>query len=229
MFNNIYIGWDSREDIAFQVCEHSIRRRAISEYDATVIPLKQQELRDRKLYWRDVDKLSSTEFTITRFLVPYLNDYNGWAVFGDCDMVWRVNPSELFKLRDDSKAIMVVKHEYDVEEGTKMDGQVQLPYPRKNWSSLILWNCRHPKNRTLDLETVNTATPSFLHRFEWLDDDDIGELPHAFNWLVGWYDVEHDGDPKIIHYTEGGPWFEQTRNCEFDHIWKQELINLYTS
>jgi lipopolysaccharide biosynthesis glycosyltransferase len=229
MFNNIYIGWDSREDIAFQVCEHSIRRRAISEYDATVIPLKQQELRDRKLYWRDVDKLSSTEFTITRFLVPYLNDYDGWAVFGDCDMVWRVNPSELFKLRDESKAIMVVKHEYNVEEGTKMDGQMQLPYPRKNWSSLILWNCSHPKNRTLDLETVNTATPRFLHRFEWLDDDDIGELPHAYNWLVGWYDVEHDGDPKIIHYTEGGPWFEQTRNCEFDHIWKQELINLYTS
>jgi lipopolysaccharide biosynthesis glycosyltransferase len=229
MFNNIYIGWDSREDIAFQVCEHSIRRRAISEYDATVIPLKQQELRDRKLYWRDVDKLSSTEFTITRFLVPYLNDYNGWAVFGDCDMVWRVNPSELFKLRDNSKAIMVVKHEYNVEEGTKMDGQMQLPYPRKNWSSLILWNCGHPKNRILDLETVNTATPRFLHRFEWLDDDDIGELPHAFNWLVGWYDIEHDGDPKIIHYTEGGPWFEQTRNCEFDHIWKQELINLYTS
>ena len=228
MFNNIYIGWDSREDIAFQVCEHSIRRRS-SEYDATVIPLKQQELRDRKLYWRDVDKLSSTEFTITRFLVPYLNDYDGWAVFGDCDMVWRVNPSELFKLRDDSKAIMVVKHEYDVEEGTKMDGQMQLPYPRKNWSSLILWNCGHPKNRILDLETVNTASPRFLHRFEWLDDDDIGELPHAYNWLVGWYNVEHDGDPKIIHYTEGGPWFEQTRNCEFDHIWKQELINLYTS
>jgi lipopolysaccharide biosynthesis glycosyltransferase len=229
MFNNIYIGWDSREDIAFQVCEHSIRRRAISEYDATVIPLKQQELRDRKLYWRDVDKLSSTEFTITRFLVPYLNDYNGWAVFGDCDMVWRVNPSDLFKLRNESKAIMVVKHEYNVEEGTKMDGQMQLPYPRKNWSSMILWNCGHPKNRILDLETVNTATPRFLHRFEWLDDDDIGELPHAYNWLVGWYDVEHDGDPKIIHYTEGGPWFEQTRNCEFDHIWKQELINLYTS
>jgi lipopolysaccharide biosynthesis glycosyltransferase len=229
MFNNIYIGWDSREDIAFQVCEHSIRRRAISEYDATVIPLKQQELRDRKLYWRDVDKLSSTEFTITRFLVPYLNDYNGWAVFCDCDMVWRVNPSELFKLRNESKAIMVVKHEYNVEEGTKMDGQMQLPYPRKNWSSMILWNCGHPKNRILDLETVNTATPRFLHRFEWLDDDDIGELPHAYNWLVGWYDVEHDGDPKIIHYTEGGPWFEQTRNCEFDHIWKQELINLYTS
>jgi lipopolysaccharide biosynthesis glycosyltransferase len=229
MYNNIYIGWDSREDIAFQVCEHSIRRRTSSEYDGIVMPLKQQELRDRKLYWRDIDKLSSTEFTITRFLVPYLNDYKGWAVFGDCDMVWRVNPSELFKLRDESKAIMVVKHEYTVEEGTKMDGQMQLPYPRKNWSSLILWNCGHPKNRSLDLQTVNTATPRFLHRFEWLDDDDIGELPHAYNWLVGWYDVEHDGDPKIIHYTEGGPWFEQTRNCEFDHIWKQELINLYTS
>jgi len=182
MFNNIYIGWDSREDIAFQVCEHSIRRRS-KEYDGTVMPLKQHELRDQKLYWRDHDKLSSTEFTITRFLVPYLNDYEGWAAFCDCDMIWRIPPSELFSLKDNDKAVMVVKHEYNPEEGTKMDGQMQLPYPRKNWSSMILWNCGHPKNRSLDLETVNTASPRFLHRFEWLDDDDIGELPHAYNCL----------------------------------------------
>ena len=228
MSNNIYVGWDSREDIAYQVCEHSIKRRA-QQNNINVSPLKQNTLREQKLYWREQDKLSSTEFTITRFLVPHLNKFAGWAVFCDCDMVWRCNPNELFDQVDDSKAVMVVKHEYDVAQGTKMDGQAQLPYPRKNWSSMILWNCGHPKNKALDLQTVNTASPSFLHRFEWLDDTDIGTLNHSWNWLVGWYDVEHDGDPKIIHYTEGGPWFEETRDCEFGHIWKQELINLYSS
>ena len=228
MYNNIYVGWDSREDIAYQVCEHSIRRRSKEYSVGDVVPLKQDTLREQKLYWRDKDKLSSTEFTLT-LLVPHINEYNGWAVFCDCDMVWQINPRDLFSLRDNNKAVMVVKHEYEPTESTKMDGQAQLPYPRKNWSSMILWNCSHPKNKALDLETVNTASPSFLHRFEWLDDDDIGELPHAYNWLVGWYDIEHDGEPKILHYTEGGPWFEETRNCEFDHIWKKELINLYTS
>ena len=229
MYNNIYVGWDSREDIAYQVCEHSIRRRSKEYSVGDVVPLKQDTLREQKLYWRDKDKLSSTEFTLTRFLVPHINEYNGWAVFCDCDMVWQINPRDLFSLRDNNKAVMVVKHEYEPTESTKMDGQAQLPYPRKNWSSMILWNCSHPKNKALDLDTVNTASPSFLHRFEWLDDDDIGELPHAYNWLVGWYDVEHDGEPKILHYTEGGPWFEETRNCEFDHIWKKELIKLYSS
>ena len=214
MSNNIYVGWDSREDIAYQVCEHSIRRRT-NQNSVNVSPLKQSELREQKLYWREQDKLSSTEFTITRFLVPHLNKFTGWAAFCDCDMVWRSDPSELFSQVDDSKAVMVVKHDYTPQEGTKMDGQLQMPYPRKNWSSMILWNCEHPKNKALDLETVNTASPSFLHRFEWLDDEDIGTLDHSWNWLVGWYDVERDGDPKIIHYTEGGPWFEETRNCEF--------------
>lgn len=228
MVNNIYVGWDSREDIAYQVCEHSIRRRT-KRNGINVIPLKQNELREGKLYWREVDKLGSTEFTITRFLVPHLNEYKDWAVFCDCDMVWRVDPREIFDLVDDRYAVMVVKHEYNVEEGLKMDNQMQLPYPRKNWSSVILWNCAHPKNQILDLETVNTATPKYLHRFEWLDDHEIGELSPEWNWLVGWYNEPRDGKPKVIHYTEGGPWFEQTRNCDYDLVWKQELINLYTS
>ena len=99
---NIYVGWDSREDIAYQVCEHSIRRRT-RRNNISIIPLKQNDLREQKLYWRDKDKLSSTEFTITRFLVPYLNNYEGWAVFCDCDMVWRVDPRELFDQVQDDK------------------------------------------------------------------------------------------------------------------------------
>jgi lipopolysaccharide biosynthesis glycosyltransferase len=226
--NNIYVGWDSREDIAYQVCEHSILRRTYRGF-TNVAPLKQNELRDRKLYWRETDKLSSTEFTFTRFLVPHLNQYKGWAVFCDCDMVWLTDASDLFLNKDPSKAVYVVKHDYTPPEGTKMDGQLQLPYPRKNWSSFILWNCEHPKNKLLDLETVNNQAGQWLHRFSWLDDEDIGELSLEWNWLVGHYTAPADGEPKVLHYTEGGPWFENMRDCEYDHIWKKEVINLYSS
>ena len=226
--NNIYVGWDSREDIAYQVCEHSILRR--TRRDSVIVqPLKQNELRDEKLYWRDVDKLASTEFTFTRFLVPHLNEYKGWAVFCDCDMVWLCDAWDLFKDKDDNKAVYVVKHDYTPPEGTKMDGQLQLPYPRKNWSSMVLFNCEHPKNQALDLDTVNTQTGQWLHRFSWLEDDEIGELTPEWNWLVGHYKEGVDGTPKVLHYTEGGPWFENMRDCEYDHVWKREVINLYSN
>ena len=228
--NNIYVGWDSREDIAYQVCEHSIYRRTYREF-TNVIPLKQNELREQKLYWRDVDKLASTEFTFTRFLVPFLNNYSGIAVFCDSDMVFLTDAADLFRHNSsvESKAVWVVKHDYNPPEGTKMDGQLQLPYPRKNWSSFIVWNCAHPKNKKLDLDTVNNATGSYLHRFEWLDDADIGELPCTWNWLAGHYKEPQDGKPNVLHYTEGGPWFENMRECEYDHVWKREVINLYSS
>ena len=228
--NNIYVGWDSREDIAYQVCEHSIYRRTYREF-INVVPLKQHELREQGKYWRDKDKLASTEFTFTRFMVPYLNNYTGLAVFCDCDMVWLTDAYHIFSngFKDNSKAVWVVKHDYHVEEGVKMDGQLQLPYPRKNWSSMMVFNCEHPKNKSLDLETVNTKPGSFLHRFQWLDDDEIGDLSPEWNWLVGHYTEPNDGKPKVLHYTEGGPWFENMRDCEYDHIWKKEVINLYSS
>ena len=142
----IYVGWDSREDIAYQVCEHSIKRRDPS---AEVIPLKQKQMRDQGLYNRPVDKLASTEFTFTRFFVPYLNDFKGWAVFCDCDFLWKIPSHELVKFCDPSKAVVVVQHDYTPKETTKMDGQVQSVYPRKNWSSMVLWNCEHEKNKIL--------------------------------------------------------------------------------
>ncbi len=224
--NNIYVGWDSREDIAYQVCEFSIQQRS---KDCVVNPLKQDVLRKQGLYWRDRDRLSSTEFTFTRFLVPYINNYTGWAVFCDCDMVWLTDPSIIFQqYLDPSKAVYVVKHDYNPPEGVKMDGQLQLPYPRKNWSSMILWNCAHPKNRTLDLQCVNTSSGSFLHRFSWLEDHEIGELGPEWNWLVGHYQEPEDGTPLVLHYTEGGPWFENMRNCEYDYVWKTEVRKMYS-
>ena len=222
----VYVGYDTREDIAYQVCEHSIKRR---NGRTEIIPLKQKDLREKGIYYREVDKLASTEFTFTRFFIPYLNDYKGWAVFCDCDFVWRVSPTELEQYCDDSKAVVCVQHDYKPKEGLKMDGQVQLVYPRKNWSSMVLWNCGHPKNKMLTPELLNKQTGKFLHRFRWLDDSDIGSLPLIYNWLVGWYQEPKDGTPKILHYTEGGPWFENYRDCEYADVWKKELINLFSS
>ena len=110
-----------------------------------------------------------------------------------------------------------------------MDGQVQTVYPRKNWSSMVLWNCEHEKNKILTPEFLNNQTPTFLHRFTWLEDSEIGELPHNYNWLVGWYREPEDGSPKILHYTEGGPWFDGYRHCEYSDDWKKEAINLFSA
>jgi len=219
----IFVGWDSREDIAFQVCKHSILSKQPA---AEVIPLKQPELREKGLYWRDVDKLASTEFTFTRFLIPELTEYKGWALFIDCDMILTTDIKELFDQANDQYAVMCVQHDYTPREGVKMDGQQQTVYPRKNWSSAMLINCGHPSNRAVTKELVNDPeiTGAYLHRFSWLKDEEIGELDHTWNYLVGVYnDIE---TPKLIHYTEGGPWFENYRNCEFHRLWKDELQDM---
>jgi lipopolysaccharide biosynthesis glycosyltransferase len=179
----VFVGYDIREDIAYQVCEYSILKHQSA---AQVIPLKQKELRESGVYTRTVDPLSSTEFTFTRFLVPYLANYQGWAVFVDCDFIFLEDVKELFAQADDQYAVMVVKHDYTPQEGLKMDGCKQLPYPRKNWSSVILWNCAHPANQQITPDVVNAQTGQYLHRFQWLDDREIGTLQSEWNWLVGW-------------------------------------------
>jgi lipopolysaccharide biosynthesis glycosyltransferase len=216
----VFVGYDIREDIAYQVCEHSIHKH---QSNAEVLALRQSELRDSGIYTRAIDPLSSTEFTFTRFLVPYLADYKGWAVFVDCDVVFVDDVKKLFDQADDQYAVMVVKHDYTPKEGIKMDGCKQLPYPRKNWSSMILWNCGHPSNRQITPEIVNSQTGQYLHRFQWLDDSEIGALDPEWNWLAGWYQEPQDGVPKAIHYTEGGPWFKEYRRCDYHKVWKQYL------
>jgi len=207
----IYIGYDSREDDAYIVAEKSA--------GCDVTPLVQSDLRNQRIYTRPVDPLSSTEFSFTRFLVPYLNDYKGWALFVDCDVLFLDTPNKLFDLVDDKYAVMCVKHNYNPTSTTKMDGKVQHQYPRKNWSSVMLFNCSHPSNRILTPETVNSSSGSFLHQMKWLNDEEIGELPKQWNWLVGWYKEPDDGVPKLLHYTEGGPWFKGYENCEYSEVW----------
>lgn len=219
----VFIGWDTREDIAYQVAEHSIISRS---KDVDIVPLVQKDLRKVNLYTRPIDPLSSTEFTFTRFLIPAIMNYKGWALFMDCDIVLLRDIQELFDLADDRYAVMCAKHDYTAKEGVKMDGKAQTVYPRKNWSSVFLINCGHPSNKVLTPELVNTETGQYLHRFSWLQDQEIGEISHEWNWLVGVYSEPQDGSPKAIHYTEGGPWFKNYRNCEYNREWVNELTKM---
>ena len=220
----ICVGWDSRQENAYRVCAESIRRHTRAPVE--IIPLKQEELRAGRFYWRAKDPLASTEFTYTRFLVPHLTGYKGWALFVDSDFLFTADLAELFSLKDDRRAILCVKHDYRPPETSKMDGVVQTVYPRKNWSSLVLWNCGHPANRSLTPDVVNGQTGAFLHRFEWLEDSLIGEIPATWNWLEGWSPLPENGLPKGIHFTRGGPWFENWQNVQFADLWRSELERL---
>ncbi len=220
----VFIGWDSSEDVAYRVGRHSLIRRSSTPLD--VQPLEQAELRRKGLYFRAPDPLAATEFTYTRFLVPYLAGYRGWALFCDCDILWLADVADLLALADDRYAVMCVQHDHRPPEGWKMTGQIQSLYPRKNWSSMVLYNCAHPANRLLTPATVNTESGSFLHRFQWLDDALIGALPETWNWLEGWSKRPEIGAPRAVHFTRGGPWFEAWQAVDYAERWLAEAADL---
>ena len=153
------------------------------------------------------------------------------VLFCDSDFVFTTDVEELFAQADDRYAIMCVKHDYTPKNTRKMDGKVQLQYPRKNWSSCMLFNAGHEKNKILTPDLLNHQTALYLHRMQWLEDDLIGELSCEWNWLAGWYEEPADGTPKAIHYTEGGPWFDDCRDCEYADVWNQyhKEYNGYTN
>lgn len=229
----IYIGWDRREDEAYQVCKLSIVRRTSAPVHIT--SLKINDLIGRGLYRRTwtrnqkgqrIDsrdgKPFSTDFSFTRFLVPALQNYRGYALFCDCDFLFRADVAELFDFTrsDPGRAAWCVKHQHDPKELVKMDGQEQTRYRRKNWSSLVLWNCAHPAHRALTTEAVNEKPGSWLHGFEWLKDEEIGSIPVEWNWLEGWSPPSIQ--PKAVHYTRGGPWFEEYKNVQHATAWTSE-------
>ena len=159
----------------------------------------------------------ATEFAISRFLVPTLAQ-TGWALFMDCDMMMLTNVARLFDGLDRSKAVYCVKHKHTKGPKTKMDGQMQTFYVRKNWSSFMVFNCDHPSNKALTVEAVNTLPGRDLHRFCWLQDDEIGELDPAWNFLVGHSDPSIQ--PKNIHWTNGGPWFREYEDVPYADEWR---------
>lgn len=231
MKKKVFIGFDPREVDAYHVARHSIMERASGVVPVLGIDLS--ELRHDGLYWRETetrdnrlwdvisDAPMSTEFAISRFLVPHLANYEGWAVFMDCDVLVRTDISHLFALADERYAVMCVKHVYEPQEGVKMDNQAQLRYARKNWSSVMLFNCAHPSNKALGPQYINSVPGRDLHRFAWLPDDQIGDLDHSWNWLVG--HSSSNIDPDIVHFTEGGPWFKGYEKVAFADEWLAEF------
>ncbi|MFT3988310.1 glycosyltransferase [Aestuariivirga sp.] len=215
----IYVGYDSREDIAWQVCRHSLLRHSTA--DLPVFPLKLQALRELGLYTRPVDAKASTEFSISRFLTPYLAAYDGWSIFVDCDFVFTTDVRKVLDTLDPAKAVYVVQHDYTPALAVKMDGKAQHVYPRKNWSSFMVFNGGHEAVKALTPEVVNSQTPQYLHRFSWLEDKDIGSLPLSWNFLSGEYPKPAE-IPNAIHYTNGGPWFEGHQNTDFGEFWLEE-------
>jgi len=223
----VFVGWDPREDIAWEVCRHSILSRTDSR-QVSVEPLIQAHLRRQGLYTRAIDARAATEFSLTRFLTPHLAGVEGYAIFVDCDFLFLGDIREVLEQIDPSKAISVVKHDYQPTEAMKMDGCIQHAYPRKNWSSFIVFNCAHPGVRALTPAVVNSAEPAYLHRFSWLNDSEIGELDKGWNYLEGWY-PDHYEQLKAVHYTLGGPWFEHKRDCDFADLWLAEAQRLRLS
>lgn len=215
----IFVGYDSREDIAWQVCRHSILRHASRHVE--VYPLKLAALRELGLYRRDADK-ASTEFSLSRFLTPYLAANDGWSIFVDCDFLFTRDILEIVRQADRRKAVHVVQHDYVPANVIKMDGQQQATYPRKNWSSFMLFNGAHPDVKKLVPDVVNSQPPAFLHRLQWvMSDEDIGALPLEWNFLVGEY-KRPERLPMAIHYTNGGPWFENCQDVDFGDLWLAE-------
>lgn len=249
----IFIGYDSREPLAYHVLSHSILRRASMPVSIQPVALSQLQ---RYGWSRSRGPDESTEFAVTRFLVPWLADYRGWAVFMDCDMLCLTDISELEPILDQSdKDLLCVQHDYTPSTTTKFMGQRQTQYPRKNWSSFMALRCDAPGRLTL--ESVASMSAMALHRLAWIDDERIGALPLEWNWLVGEYPacrqvgtdpVERDMfDPaawgdwrchyavgdclkyasvKFLHYTLGGPWLPETADCDHADLWRTELDHM---
>jgi len=176
-----FLGWDSRETVAWHVAAHSIIRR--TREPLSITPIGNATL-PKSLWWRERGPYDSTEFSNARFLVPALCDYQGEAVFMDCDVLWQTDIYDLIDACDPNKAVSVVKHQYTPAASHKFLGQPQTRYARKNWSSLMVFNCAHPHCRSLTPEYVNKAAGLDLHGFAWTADAEIGSLPQTFNHLI---------------------------------------------
>ena len=207
----IITGFDQREAVAFHTFYQSIISNSSTPVQIT--PLAINTLRE----YRETHSDGSNAFTYSRFLTPYLCNYEGWAIFADGDMVCQADITELWNLRDDSKAVQVVQHDYETKQTIKYFDQPNANYPRKNWSSVILWNCAHLAHRLLTPAFVAGSTGAFLHRFSWLQDEQIGSLPKEWNWLA--IEYEDNSKAKLVHYTLGTPCFKKYAQTAMSETW----------
>jgi lipopolysaccharide biosynthesis glycosyltransferase len=215
---NLIVGFDQREAVAYHVFCQTIIDRATMPVQ--FLPLAENSLNK----YKEVHTDGSNNFIYSRFLSPYLMNFSGWAIFADGDMVCQADISELWSLRDEGKAVQVVRHDYKTKAVKKYLGNKNEDYPRKNWSSLILWNCGHPENAILTPEFIQSQPGSYLHRFSWLEDDLIGGLDAEWNWLA--IEYPENPDAKLIHYTLGTPCFKDYSNESMSDAWKRNYLRV---
>ena len=214
---NIFIGFDQKEAVAYHTFVQSLIEK--SSVPLSIVPLAENNLN----FYNESHNDGTNKFTYSRFLIPYLMDYNGWAIFVDGDMVCLSDIKELKSYFDPKYAVSVVKHDYKTKQKLKYFGQKNEDYPRKNWSSVIIWNCSHPKNKILTPSLIDSKDGAFLHRFKWLNDVDIGSLPKSWNWLAIEYPEKENLD--LIHYTLGTPCFKEYSNSSLSRHWKNYYKN----
>lgn len=210
----IFIGYDPREAIVFHVCANSIIRN--SSKPVSIIPLALNLFED----YKETHKDGSNAFIYSRFLVPHLMDFKGHAIYIDGDMVVKEDIAKLWELRQKHRDVQVVKHDYKTRMPIKYLGSKNEDYPRKNWSSVIIWNCESFSNKRLTPEYVMNSTGKHLHRFEWLEDNRIGSLPIEWNWLPD--EFGENTRAKLLHYTLGAPCFEEFHDTEMAQDWHDE-------
>lgn len=220
----VFIGYDTKEIVAYHVLCHSIIRN--SSQPVAITPVALTHVND--VFNRERHSLQSTDFAFSRFLVPYLCDYDGWAIFMDCDMLMFDDIANLWNLRDEDYAVMCVQHDHKPKESTKFLDQPQTTYEKKNWSSVMLLNCG--KCQALTPDYVNEATGLELHRFRWLESEGlIGNLPPRWNHLVDYDPGLPVEDLSLVHYTNGGPYFEEYANCGYSPEWRAERERMLTA
>jgi hypothetical protein len=212
----VFIGYDPREAVAYHVCVNSIIRQ--SSRPVAFTPVALNNLPD----YRETHADGSNQFIYSRFLLPHLMGYRGWALFMDGDMILRDDIAKLWALRDDSKAVLCVQHDYKTKAQGKYLGSKNQDYPRKNWSSVVLWNCSHPANRAVTPTFVEESTGAQLHRFTWLGDSLIGSLPSVWNWLP--QEFGDNPNAKLLHWTLGTPCFHEYADAPMATEWHRERL-----
>ena len=207
----LVVGFDQREAIAYHTFCQSI-------IDKTSLPVQFIPLASNSLFfYNENHKDGSNDFIYSRFLTPFICNFDGFAIYADGDMVCNTDIAELAGLFDSTKAVQLVKHDYITKRSVKYFGNKNFNYPRKNWSSLVIFNCQHPSNKILTPEYIQAHDGAFLHRFQWLQDDEIGELDIKWNYLA--IEYQACSDAKLIHYTLGTPCLEDFKNSEMSESW----------
>ena len=214
---DLIVGFDQKEAVAYHTFVQSVIENASNP--VRFMPLDMKSLKEYSEKHND----GSNEFIYSRFLVPHLMNFKGWAIYADGDMICVEDIKKLWDLRDEKYAVQVVQHDYQTKVKKKYWGNKNENYPRKNWSSVVIWNCEHEKHKILSPNFIQNQTGSFLHRFHWLNDDEIGDIDKKWNWLAMEY--EEKKGINLIHYTIGTPCFKEYSNGPFSSYWNKSFLD----